>query len=99
MDTDLQWPLIFDTQRLLYKAYGFERGSWWSILSPKSIWSYLKLIFAGQRVGESGSDLRQLGGEVLIDPQGNVRLQHASSGPHDRSSIDQICDIVEKAEN
>lgn len=68
-------------------------------MKPRSILSYLKLIFAGQKVGEPGSDLLQLGGEVLIDPQSYVRLQHTSIGPHDRTSIDQICDMVEKAKN
>lgn len=86
----LDWPLLIDSQRELYRAYAFQSGSWWSIYNPKSIWLYLKLIFAGNRVHEPGADFRQFGGNILIDPQGIVRLHYVSNSPHDRPAVNDI---------
>ena len=61
-ETKLPWPLIRDSERELYRAYGMGRGSWWSLYGLPSIFAYLKLIFAGHRPGKPGKDWRQLGG-------------------------------------
>lgn len=89
--TDLPWPLLIDGDRRLYRAYNMERANWWSIYGPASIWNYMKLIFGrGRKIEEPGSDLRQLGGDVLIDPTGLVRFHHVSESPHDRPSVESI---------
>ena len=89
--TKLPWPLLVDTDRKLYRAYGMERGDWWSIYGPASIWQYMQLIFfRGRRIEKPGSDYRQLGGDVLIDPDGRVRFHHVSTSPHDRPTVEAI---------
>lgn len=93
----LTWPLLEDPNRELYRAYGMTRGSWWQIYSPASILDYLRLIFSGRLPGRPGKDWRQLGGDVLIDPEGIVRLHHLSQTPHDRPSIAAILAAVKKA--
>jgi len=95
-ETELDWPLLVDKERSLYKAYGMLRGSWWSIYSPSSIWKYLKGIFRGQRPGKPGQDWSQLGGDVLIDPEGIVRLHYISRDPHDRPSVSNIVEVIER---
>lgn len=92
--TNLEWPLLRDVDRSLYQAYGFTRGSWWDIYGPQSIWKYLKLIFSGRRPGKPGKDWRQLGGDVLIDSAGIVRLHFVSENPHDRPSVDEILEVA-----
>lgn len=92
--TKLAWPLLLDSGRQLYQAYGFERGSWWKIFSPRVVWKYLLLIMRGSPPGKPGSDWRQMGGDVLIDPNGMVRLHHASTTPHDRPSVDAILEAI-----
>lgn len=92
--TKLQWPLLLDSDRKLYAAYGMSRGSWWNIYKPASILKYLWLIFSGTRPGKPGSDWRQLGGNVLIDPESIVRLHYVSADPHDRPNADSILEIV-----
>jgi len=93
-ETNLSWPLLLDPDQELYAAYGMTQGSWWSIYKPVSIWNYLKLIARGQKPGKPGKDWRQLGGDILIDPQQIIRLHHVSTGPHDRPEVQSILNII-----
>lgn len=88
--TGLVWPLLIDADRSLYRAYGMERGGWWSIYGPSSVWHYLKLIMGGRWLQSPGKDYRQLGGDILIDPDGIVRLHFVSDSPHDRPSVESL---------
>jgi hypothetical protein len=91
----IKWPLLLDSDQALYKAYALPKASWWSLYHPKSIASYLRLMASGRMPGKPGSDLRQLGGDVLIDPAGIVRFHHVSKSPHDRPDIDYVLSHVE----
>ena len=93
-ETNLSWPLLLDPEQATYDSYGMARGSWWDLYRPVSFWKYLKLIFAGQRPGKPGSDWNQLGGDVLIDPNGMVRMHYVSADPHDRPSVDSILEMI-----
>ena len=95
-DTHLTWPLLLDQKLSLYSAYGMVRGSWWSIYGPKSVWKYISLMVRGQKPGTPGKDWRQLGGDVLVDPNRIVQLHHISEGPHDRPSVDALLEVVDK---
>lgn len=94
-ETGLPWPLLIDSKQSLYAAYGMTRGSWWAIYGPPTIWGYIKLILGGRRPGRPGKDWRQLGGDVLIDPQGIVRVHFVSAGPLDRPTVDSLLEVIE----
>ncbi|NNC89999.1 MAG: hypothetical protein HKN82_16195 [Akkermansiaceae bacterium] len=89
-ETGLQWPLLLDRDRGLYRACGMMRGKAWDLYGPPAIRAYLKLMARGRRLHRPGSDVTQLGGDVLVDPGGIVRLHHVGSGPADRPSIGSI---------
>lgn len=91
------WPLLLDPEQQLYEAYGMDHGGWWAIYGLPSIWNYLKLIFRGRLPGKPGKDWRQLGGDILIDPNGIVRLHYISTGPHDRPGVETILSVVERS--
>ena len=93
-DTNLQWPILVDESRELYKGYDMLRGRWWDIYGPASWWIYAKLLFKGRKMAASDSDVNQLGGDVLIDPEGIVRIHHVGSGPADRPSVASIIERV-----
>jgi hypothetical protein len=93
-DTDLRWPLLVDESRALYSAYGMERGRWWDIFGPAAWWVYAKLLVNGRRLRRPSGDVQQLGGDVLIDPAGIVRLHHVGAGPAERPSVSSILDAV-----
>ncbi len=90
----LNWPLLVDESRSLYTAYGMARGRWQDILGPASWWIYTKLLLRGRRLRSASGDVKQLGGDVLIDPSGIVRLHHVGSGPADRPSVDSLLQVV-----
>ena len=96
-ETQLPWPLLVDKDRELYRRYQMTRGGWWSIYGPLSIWRYIRLVLRHRRWHDPGSDYRQLGGDVLIDPEGIVRLHFVSSSPHDRPTPEAILDVVNAA--
>ena len=89
-ETQLPWPLLQDSDQQLYQAYGMVSGSWWSIYGLPSVIKYLGLIFRGRMPGKPGRDWRQLGGDILIDPHGIVRVHHISTGPHDRPTVESL---------
>ena len=95
-ETRLTWPLLVDADRTLYTAYGMQRGSWWNIFGPASCWAYLKLLLRGRRLRPPRDDVRQLGGDVLIDRQGIVRLHHVGAGPADRRAVSALLEPIQK---
>lgn len=94
-ETGLDWPMLVDRQRTLYAAYGMERGRWRDIMGLASWKLYAKLMAGGRRLHRPTGDTRQLGGNVLIDRQGTVRLHHVGAGPADRPSVAQLLELVD----
>ena len=90
----LEWPILLDTERDLYRGYGMQPESWWMHARPSAIWKFIKLIIAGNGSLKMGKDVRQLGGDVLTDPQGVVRMHDISTTPFDRPEVDSILDVV-----
>ena len=95
-DTNLEWPVLIDSDRTLYGAYGMGRGRLWQIYSPATIASYLKLMIRGRRPRVATGDTYQLGGDVLIDPEGIIRILHVSEDPADRPEVEDILRVVRK---
>ena len=89
-DSQLSWPLLVDTHRTLYQAYGMQQGTWWNLYGPPAIGVYLKLLWRGRRLQRPGSDVHQLGGDVLIDPDGVVKIHYVGVGPADRPEISTL---------
>ena len=89
-ETRLRWPVLVDQARKLYTAYGMYEGSLWSIWGPKSWAAYSKLMLHGRLPRRPTDNTSQLGGDVLIDPEGVVRFHHISSGPADRPAVSEI---------
>jgi hypothetical protein len=89
-ETSLAWPILLDHDRALYRRYGMSRGRLADIWGPATLWAYAKELAHGNLPRWSGADPRQLGGDVLIDPEGIVRLHHVGSGPADRPPIAAI---------
>jgi alkyl hydroperoxide reductase subunit AhpC len=92
--TDLSWPLLVDQDRSLYEAYGMARGTWWNVYGPPAIGVYLRLLLRGRALKPAGSDLRQLGGNVLVDPEGIVRIHHVGRGPADRPQVSTLLEPI-----
>ena len=92
--TALNWPLLIDESRALYGAYGMLQGHIWDIFGLPAVWAYAKLLRQGKKLRSSSGDVRQLGGDVLIDPQGIVRLHHIGRGPADRPAVSLLFETI-----
>ncbi len=90
------WTMLVDPDRVLYTEYALHRGGWWAIWGPKSWWGFLMLILRGRKLKPPAGDVYQLGGDVLIAPDGRVLLHHVTSVPVDRPEVDEILAIVQQ---
>ena len=95
-ETRFEWPILIDSSLGMYQAYGMDRGHWWSIFGPLAWWAYVKLLLLGRRLRMPSGDVSQLGGDVIIDPEGIIRLHHVSAGPGDRPTIHGLLDTVRR---
>jgi len=93
-DTGLTWPLLVDTDRQVYNSYGMLTASFWDIWGPSTWLVYGRELLKGRKLKKSEDDIYQRGGDVLIDPQGIVRLHHVGAGPADRPEAGRIFDII-----
>ncbi|OFW12825.1 MAG: hypothetical protein A3F70_08395 [Acidobacteria bacterium RIFCSPLOWO2_12_FULL_67_14] len=82
--------MLVDHGRVLYRGYGMHEGRLRDIWGVRTWLVYAKEIARGRLPRYSGGDTRQLGGDVLIDPAGIVRLHYVGRGPADRPSITTI---------
>ena len=95
-ETGLSWPLLIDQNKKLYQAYGMLTAGLLDIWGPRTLWLYLREILHGHFPQKSAGDVRQRGGDVLIDPAGQVRLHHIGRGPADRPPVETILGAVTK---
>ncbi len=94
-DTSLFWPLLVDDTRETYRNYGMLSASFWDVWGPKTWWAYLREITKGKKLKISEGDIFQRGGDVLIDPDGTVRLHHVGAGPGDRPSVKALLKTID----
>ena len=66
----LPFTLLSNPERGTYLAYGLRRGSWRRVFGARTIWSYIQLLLRGRKYHLRRSDLRQLGGDFVIDAEG-----------------------------
>ena len=94
-ESGLAWPLLVDEKRELYRGYGMLAASFWDIWGVKTWLAYAKAMIAGQKLQQSHGDISQRGGDVLIDPEGMVRLHHVGEGPADRPAVAQLLATIQ----
>ncbi len=87
--------LLSDPERDIYRAYGLTRGYLLQLLSPGTVLAYIKLLARGRMYHFRRSDLRQLGGDFVIDADGVVRYQHRSAAPHDRPTAQELMNVID----
>ena len=94
----LPFACLVDEARGVYRAYGFGRASWLSMLTPRTLAPYIRHAFTtrGLLGGARGQDKQQAGGDVMVDPAGRIALIHPSREPADRPSVDALLAAIER---
>lgn len=93
-ETGLDWPLLIDANRDLYHGYDMLNATFWDVWGPRTWWVYGKELLKGEKLHKTEGDVMQRGGDVLIDPNGIVRLHHVGEGPADRPAVETILALV-----
>jgi hypothetical protein len=98
---DKRWPfpVVADPSLESYRQFGLERTSWRTILTPRVLGGYLRLMFRGwlPHRAYDREDLLQLGGDFVFDGRRRVVFAHPSRDPTDRPSPDALVAAVRAA--
>src|SRR5262245_52760613 len=87
--TGWQGPIYTDPSLEVYKAAGLKRGVL-KTLNPIGAIRSIGTLRRGFRQGRTQGDSWQQGGVLVIAPGGDVLWTHASEGPGDNATPDQI---------
>lgn len=88
-----------DPEKKLYHHYGMFSAGLWDLWGPRSLIAYVKLLAKGQKLSKSDGDIEQRGGDIVIDPDGIIRLHHIGSGPGDRPDIKTVLTMIQETES
>ncbi|MEL6984092.1 MAG: AhpC/TSA family protein, partial [Actinomycetota bacterium] len=94
---DLPFPVLGDPDRELYRRFGFGRGSLFDVWSPGTMATYARLLRRGRRLRRPTEDTRQLGGDVVIGPDGKLASIFRPRSPDERPTVQQLIEAVTDA--
>jgi len=95
-------PILVDADRSVYRSFGLGRASFfdvWGWSAVRRYWQILRPSGPGSRddLRSSTEDTRQLGGDMVIAPDGRLAWGHWSANSADRPSVDDITRAVTAA--
>ena len=86
----IDFPVVADVDRVLYRRFGAGRGSLRRVWSPGTLVMYARLLRRGRRLHTPTEDTRQLGADAVIDRDGRLHRLWLPPGPDTRPHIDEI---------
>ena len=88
--------LLADEERSLYAALGIGRGAVTAVWGRRTLVRYARLIRAGRTYTphDPGTDTLQLGGDVVIGPDGRIASLHRPPDPDSRPSVEELVAAV-----
>jgi peroxiredoxin len=95
----LPFPALSDPTLAGYRAFQLGHASWWTFLSGKILWRYLRLRLSGWKQAKVDweEDVLQLGGDFVLDRQGRIVYAYRSKDPTDRPAIHEVLDAIRLA--
>ena len=82
-------PVYVDTKRHSYRALSFERGLL-HLVGARSAAHAWRALRGGFRQGITRGDALQLGGVVVVRPDGTMPYRYASAVPGDHPPVDEV---------
>ena len=86
--------ILADVDRKSYKAMKFPRASTTQLVGPKSLAKGLVRGASGVGVGRPIGDVAQLGGTVLVQPDGDIVWTHVQQDASDNPSIEELLEAL-----
>ncbi len=95
----MPFPVVSDPDRKAYQSFGLKHASLLSFLKPSVLLRYVKLTIKGWLPGlpHREADLLQLGGDFVLDVNGNLIFSHISTDAADRPSMETLLRELKKA--
>jgi hypothetical protein len=93
-------PVVCDPDRAAYRAFGLERAGWLAFFRPRVLLGYFRGMRRGYGLKKPypGEDVRQLGGDFVLDRERRVVLAHPSADPTDRPAVGDLLRAVRGGE-
>ena len=82
-DLGITTPLFTDPSLMTYRLLEFKRGVMDTVLSPKAWANAARALGKGFRQGKVQGDAWQLGGVLVVRPDGSVAYRYASAAAGD----------------
>jgi hypothetical protein len=83
-------PVLADPDRGVYRSYGLGRLPRHRVFTPKTLLFYFGFMLRGRWPQPPGRDVRQQGGDFVVDSGGIVRLAYVGRSPDDRPTVDDL---------
>ena len=96
-DLTVPFPVLVDQARDAYRAWGLRRVRARELWLDPGVWrQYARLLAAGERITGRGGDVRQMGGDFVVDRAG--RLAYARPQERDdRPTVGDLMRVLESA--
>jgi peroxiredoxin len=86
----VSFPVVTDVEREWYRALGIERGTHRQVWSLGTLRKYWQLLRSGKRLQRSHEDIRQLGADVIVAPDGTIAKVFTPATPDARPAVDEL---------
>ncbi len=87
------FEILSDEAHDVYRAYGMGHSlfrSW----TPRTVLFYVRALLSGRHWRGIRGDPNQLGGDVIVNPDGTFRLYHPSQSATDRQAVDEMIALL-----
>jgi hypothetical protein len=87
---NLPFTVLSDPSRRLYGAFALRTRPPYQLFDRDTIMSYARGFVHGHLPGLPHADIRQLGGDVVLNRAGEAVFVHRSETPADRPPVDML---------
>jgi len=91
---DLPFLVVSDQPRRLYNSFGLHSRALHQLFDRETIRSYIRGLWHGRLPARPHADTHQLGGDVVLNPAGEVVFVHRSGTPADRPSVETLLQVL-----
>ncbi|MBI3968705.1 MAG: redoxin domain-containing protein [Chloroflexi bacterium] len=90
----LPFAVYSDPQRRAYRAFGLTRPRARQLYTARTIWAYVAGFLRGHLPRRPQGDVRQLGGDFILDADGRLVYAYASRDPGDRPAVRALLAVL-----
>ena len=94
----LPFPLLSETRKDAYRAYGLTAGSFRRVWAWGTVWAYLELTARDHQCRFRCGEVRQMGGDFVLDLYGTVVYEFRGASPRQCPAIDEPLDVLDRSQ-